>query len=480
MAETAREWRVGPSDWPQAVADVEGPQLVVAGPGTGKTEFLVRRALHLIRSDIASPDQVLVLTFSRRAAAELGRRIADGLERSHPGVAASTFHSFSYRLLETYAPTALGWSDMPSLLTGPEQVALVGELLRSESPEDWPPRCAASSTPGPSPKRSPTSCSGPESSSWTKRRSPRGAPPTRTGRHSPRSTSGTGKELVDRGRIDYGTLLEAAVETLERPEVNTALADQHRYVLVDEYQDTTTAQARMLQLLTAAHRRLTAAADPYQSVYSFRGAELQNVARFTTDFRDSEGRPAKRLVLTTSFRVPAEILAAAERITAGGELPGAAGPVTPAPHAGRVEAYLFAQQSEEAEWVAREVNRSPPRRADAVRRHGGSGQDEAAVPPRVVPRPRRSGIPHDPPDARLVDHAAVRVVFDCAFAARHQRSTAPGSADEADRAMRRLLLGPLFTLPLGVERELLRERVRSGLPWSDVLRANLPAGEHAG
>ena len=476
MAETAREWRVGPSDWPQAVADVEGPQLVVAGPGTGKTEFLVRRALHLIGSDIASPDQVLVLTFSRRAAAELGRRIVGGLERSHPGAAASTFHSFSYRLLETYAPTALGWSDMPSLLTGPEQVALVGELLRSESPDGWPPalrgllgtrtfaeevtdfllrsreflldeaalsaRCAANED-------------------WS-------ALPSFDKKYR--------NELIGRGRIDYGTLLEAAVEILQRPEVNTALAEQDRYVLVDEYQDTTTAQARMLQLLTAVHRRLTAAADPYQSVYSFRGAELQNVARFTTDFRDSEGRPAKRLVLTTSFRVPAEILVAAERITAGGELPGAAGPVTPAPHAGRVEAYLFAQQSEEAEWIAREVNRlhlmeRMPFAAMAV-----LVRTKRRFLPELSRALGRSGIPHDPPDARLVDQAAVRVVFDCALAARHQRSSAPGHAAEADRAMRRLLLGPLFTLPLGVERELLRERVRSGLPWSDVLRASLPAG----
>ena len=195
-----------------------------------------------------------------------------------------------------------------------------------------------------------------------------------------------------------------------------------------------------------------------------------------TDFRDSEGRPAKRLVLTTSFRVPAEILAAAERITAGGELPGAAGPVTPAPHAGRVEAYLFAQQSEEAEWIAGEVNRlhlveRMPFAAMAV-----LVRTKRRFLPELSRALDRSGIPHDPPDARLVDQAAVRVVFDCALAARHQDRPRPAHAGEADRAMRRLLLGPLFTLPLGVERELLRERVRSGLPWSDVLRANLPAG----
>ena len=474
VAETAREWRVGPSDWPQAVADVEGPQLVVAGPGTGKTEFLVQRALHLIGSGLASPSQVLLLTFSRRAAAELGRRIAEGLARSHQGVAASTFHSFSRRLLETHAPAALGWSDMPSLLPDPSKWL-------------WSVSC------------------------WSRRR-PRTGPPSLRGLFNTRTFAEEVTDfllrsreflldepalaarcaanpdwmalpafdkryrakLADRGRIDYGTLLEASVETLQQPDVRAAVAEQHRFVLVDEYQDTTAAQARMLQLLTDDHRRLTAAADPYQSVYSFRGAELLNVERFTTDFLDGEGRPARRLVLTDSFRVPAQILAAAERITAGGELPGAAGPVTPAAHAGRVEAYLFAQQSEEAEWVAREIHRlhlveKMPFAAIAV-----LVRTKRRFLPELSRALARSGIPHDPPDSRLVDHAAVRVVFDCALAARHQRSNAPGHSDEADRAMRRLLLGPLFMLPLGIERELLRERVRTGLPWSDVLRANLP------
>ena len=81
--------------------------------------------------------------------------------------------------------------------------------------------------------------------------------------------------------------------------------------------------------LYAFHHNVTVAADPYQSIYSFRGADLSNVDRFPDDFPDPEGLPAARIVLTTSFRVPAAILEAAERVTAG-SLPGSAGPVTPA------------------------------------------------------------------------------------------------------------------------------------------------------
>jgi superfamily I DNA/RNA helicase len=272
---------------------------------------------------LAAPGEVLLLTFSRRAAAELGRRIADGLRSSHPGVAASTFHSFGYRLLEKHAPAALGWTDMPSLLTGPEQVALVGELSSKERTEDWPASLRGLLD---------TRTFAEEVTDFLLRAREfllgESALAARCAAHEdwvalPAFDKRYRAALTDRGRIDYGTLLEAAVETLQQPEIRASLAAQHRFVLVDEYQDTTTAQARMLQLLTADHRRLTAAADPYQSVYSFRGAELQNVERFTTDFLDGEGRPARRLILTDSFRVPAQILAAAERITAGGELPGA-------------------------------------------------------------------------------------------------------------------------------------------------------------
>ena len=97
-------------------------------------------------------------------------------------------------------------------------------------------------------------------------------------------------------------------------------------------------QARLLELLTADHRNLTVTGDPYQSIYSFRGAELRNINEFPERFRGVDGQPARRVVLTTSFRVPKEILDGAVRVVSGGNLPGEAGPVEPAKHSGRVEA----------------------------------------------------------------------------------------------------------------------------------------------
>ena len=132
---------IDPEDWPQAVASIDGPQLVVGGPGTGKTEFLVRRAIHLLTEAAVSPSAITILGFSRRGVAEVRRRIRDGIPGTIGALDMATFHSFAARLLEQHAKAA-GWDDNPQILTGPEQVALVHRLLRDESPEDWSPAFA--------------------------------------------------------------------------------------------------------------------------------------------------------------------------------------------------------------------------------------------------------------------------------------------------------------------------------------------------
>jgi superfamily I DNA/RNA helicase/RecB family exonuclease len=280
-------------------------------------------------------------------------------------------------------------------------------------------------------------------------------------------------ELVRTGRIDYGTLLATAARLAADPEVSRRLGDQFHHVLVDEYQDTTTAQARLLEGLTAAHRDLTVAADPYQSVYSFRGAELENVERFPNRFRHTDGNPAQRLVLTTSFRVPGSILDAAVRVTAGTELPGAAGPVAPAPGEGSVEVYGFDQQTGEAEWVAAEVQRLHLEQRIPYRRMAVFVRSKRRFLPELSRALDRRGVPHEPPDARLADHPAVRFVLDCVIAA----TTADADPERA-RAVRRLLLGPLFNLPLGRVREIERARLAEGLTWPAAVARMGRGGEH--
>ncbi len=466
MAATS-EIRVDPGGWDETISVTDGPQLVVAGPGAGKTEFLVRRALHLIAGGV-HPEQILMLSFSRRGAADLRRRVTDGLDRSLTTLPASTFHSLAFRLLEAYGAGGTGPGRMPALLTGPEQTGLISELLADEDPNDWPVlyrgllrtssfadevtdfllRCREQLI-------------GPEDLAVRAAARPQWrALPAFLGRYL--------AELRTRGRIDYGSLQAEAVDLLDDPAVRAAVAHQHPYVLVDEYQDTTVAQARFLERLTRSHRNLTVAGDPYQSIFSFRGTEITNIATFPDTFRGLDGTPARRIVLTTSFRVPAEILEAAVRVTAGGHLPGAAGQVIPAKGRGSVEAYAFDQSTHEAEWIAAEVQRVHLRDGIPYRKMAVLVRSKRQVLPELSRALERRGIPHDPPDTRLADHPAVRLVLDCVRAAT--------GADQPG-AVKRILLGPLIGLPLSAMRDIQRRQIATGEPWPEVVRRSVSGGE---
>lgn len=463
--------RLDPADWDEALGDVTGPQLIVAGPGTGKTEFLVRRAIRLVTDGWCSPGEILVLTFSRRSAADIGARIGEGLGRG-AGVDSSTFHSFAHRLLEVHWDGQVG-----TLLTGPEQIRLVGALLAEERHDDWhlPFRPLLTST-----------TFAEEVADFLLRcqerlLDPKALAELAKNRSDWRALPGFFRRYADHlrsiGRIDYATLVLDAIATLSDPQVAEAVSMQHRFILVDEYQDTSPAQARLLEALTQRHHNLTVTGDPYQSVYSFRGADLRNMAEFSSRFRDSNGLPARRMVLTRSFRVPGPIMEAALRVTSGGELPGSAGPVDPADHPGRVEAHVFDQQSAEAEWIASEVERLlveesiPPKRIAVLVR------SKRRLLPELSRALDRRRLPHDEPDGRLVDHPLVRMVLDLAQAAAWSSidpAVHPAATDEVDRLVRRILLGPLLAVPVTMERSLLRERTRLGSSWADILRGRLP------
>ena len=464
------EIRLEPEDWASVLADADGHQIVVAGPGTGKTEFLVRRVSALIESGQARRDQIALLTFSRRAAGDIRRRVDAALSGGGMPIGASTFHSLALRLLEA-APE----SDRPIPLTTPEQIGLVGELLKTEDPDHWPILYRGILA---------TPAFAGEVADFLMRCSERLLSPgdleaRATERADWRGIPGLFRRyretLEERGRTDYATLLVSAVDLLGRPG-GQELAAQFSYVLVDEYQDTSTVQAEIARLMALPHGNLTAAGDPYQSIYSFRGAEVRNIAAFTEQHPE-----ARRIVLGRSLRVPAQILDSALRIVSAGDLPGSAGPVAPAAHTGRVETYVFDQETAEADWIARDIEhqiriegREPSTIAVLVR----SKREMLNELSRALDR---RNVPHDSPQTRLVESPAVRMIQDLVTVAKSGDATpllTPGEAADSDRAMRRLLLGPLIGVGLGKEREILRSRLRTWDPWPAVLARELP--EHAG
>ena len=457
---------VAPDAWSGALAAVDGLQLIVAGPGAGKTEFLARRAHHLV-TDVGVPaSSVLLLTFSRRAAADLRSR-AVALGGTAPPV-ASTFHSFAIRLLERHAPTTLGWTEMPALLTGPEQVGVVRRMLAQQDPADWPTGYRDMLT---------TRSFAEEVTDFMLRASERRFSPTDVARLAdhrqdwralPGFIEHYRARLADRGRIDYAGMLEAAIDVLGDETVRAEVGTEIRYLLVDEYQDTTGAQVELLRRLVEPHGNLTVTADVGQSIYSFRGADLGNVDRFAADFASIA--TTSTMLLDTSFRVPERILDAAARIGVPG-LPGAPDVVHPTGPGGRVDVHVFDQRSHEAEWIASEIERLHRLDEVPLRRIAVLLRTKRRMLPELSRALDRRRIPHDRPDTRLVDHPAVRSVADLVLLA------SPSESPAVHRhAARRLLLGPLVGCSLGEERAVTRWRDRHDAAWAEAFRSELHDG----
>lgn len=464
------ESRIDAGNWDDHVAATDGYQLVVAGPGTGKTEFLIERVSRIIGSGLAARDQILALTFSRRAAGDLRMRIEESIGGSTTPIEATTFHSMALRLIETIGP-----GERPSPLTTPEQVALVRELLQTEDSSLWP--ITYQGVLG-------TAGFAEEVADFLMRCAERLLSPIDLAERAAQRADWKGlpgfyarylDAMSERNRIDYGTLLVRAVEALGT-EAGHAISNRYRYVLVDEYQDTSPAQAEMARLVAEPSGNLTVTGDPYQSIYSFRGAELRNVE----DFQRSHPE-VTRIVLERSFRVPKQIMESALRIVSSGDLPGAAGPVQPASHAGRVETYVFDQETAEAEWIANQVERAI--HVDKTRPSGiailmRSKREMLNEMSRAL---TRRGIPHNRPDRRLVDHPAVQVVADLVTIAtldtvQDSESNNPTIEAEINAAARRLILGPLVGATLGQLREMSVSRLHLNR-WATIVGEQTKMGD---
>ncbi|MFE2057159.1 ATP-dependent helicase [Streptomyces sp. NPDC059446] len=365
-------------DAPQrAVADHrDGPLLVLAGPGTGKTTTLVEAvARHVARG--TDPARILVLTFSRKAAVELRDRMAARLGGTR-GPQATTFHSYCYALVRAHQDADL-FADPLRLLSGPEQDVTVRELLAGQLGLErsglgnvrWPDELRACLT---------TRGFADEVRAVLARSRELGLGPDalaafarRTGRPDWSAAAEFLAEYLDvldaQGVLDYAELVHRAVLLAERPEVAAELARSYDLVLVDEYQDTDPAQVRLLHALagnrgsaapgTGGGRTLIAFGDPDQSIYAFRGADVNGILDFPDTFRRADGAPAPVGVLTTSRRSGAKLLEAtrlltrrmpltrlpSDKVRAHRELSAVRG-------GGRVEAYTYPTPSTELDNIA--------------------------------------------------------------------------------------------------------------------------------
>ncbi|MFE2843776.1 ATP-dependent helicase [Streptomyces scopuliridis] len=351
----------------RGVVDHEtGPLLVLAGPGTGKTTTLVESVAARVGRG-TDPERILVLTFSRRAAVELRDRMAVRLG-GRRGPQATTFHSFCYALIRAHQEAEL-FTEPLRLLSGPEQDVAVRDLLAGQLDLEragrgrvrWPDELRACLT---------TRGFADEVRAVLARSRELGLGPDalavfarRTGRPDWSAAAAFLAEYLDnldmQGVLDYAELVHRAVLLAGRPEVGARLMERYDAVFVDEYQDTDPAQVRLLRALAGRGRTLVAFGDPDQSIYAFRGADVNGILDFPYAFPRSDGRPAPVAVLTSSRRSADQLLTATRLLTRRMPLPRLPAEKVrthrePAAvrKGGRVETYTFPTPSTELDNIA--------------------------------------------------------------------------------------------------------------------------------
>src|SRR6478672_177777 len=301
-------------DHQQRVVDhAGGPLLVLAGPGTGKTTTLVEAIVRRIEEG-ARPDQVLALTFSRKAAEQLRDRVTARLGRTMSTTLSSTFHSFAYGLVRLYSPAELYAAPL-RLLSAPEQDVVLQELL-TDNPESvrWPDALkAAVGTRG----------FAREVHAVLARARERGLDPAdlvalgRTEGVPEFEAAGYFLQqyldvLGDQSAIDYPDLIARAV--IEAQVHRDELRARFSHVFVDEYQDTDPSQVALLRAIAGDGRDLTVVGDPDQSIYGFRGADVRGILDFPREFPRVTGEPAPVVALGTTRRFGSRLLRASRTV----------------------------------------------------------------------------------------------------------------------------------------------------------------------
>ncbi|HEY7179181.1 MAG TPA: UvrD-helicase domain-containing protein, partial [Gaiella sp.] len=282
----------------EAVLHVDGPLLVVAGAGSGKTRVLTHRVAHLIEAHGIKPNEILAITFTNKAATEMRERLERMLGHTARAIWILTFHAACGRMLRREAER-LGYRSNFTIYDQADQVRLVKACLEElgKDPKRFTPRgIHAQISNAKNQLVSPDEYTARVSSFWDQ-------------------TVAEVYELYQRrlfrsNAVDFDDILMLTVQVLERfPEARERWQTAFRHVLVDEYQDTNHAQYRFLQLLAEKHRNVFAVGDPDQSIYAFRGADIRNILDFERDFGG-----AGVVALEQNYRSTNRILEAANAV----------------------------------------------------------------------------------------------------------------------------------------------------------------------
>jgi len=286
----------------EAIERTEGPLLVLAGAGTGKTRVLTSRIAHILASGLAYPSQILCVTFTNKAAREMRERVEAVVGGEVEGLPwLGTFHAVANKILRRHAEL-VGLKNPFTILDTDDQLRVIKQLLEADGIDTkrWPPRMLASQIDG-----------------WKNR----GLGPDRvSAEEGYQFANGRGvnyytayqARLKELNAVDFGDLLLLTLDLFrDHPEVLQDYQRKFRYIMVDEYQDTNTAQYMWLRLLAQGHKNICCVGDEDQSIYGWRGAEIGNILRFEKDF---DGAHIVRL--ERNYRSTSQILGAASGLIA--------------------------------------------------------------------------------------------------------------------------------------------------------------------
>jgi DNA helicase II / ATP-dependent DNA helicase PcrA len=285
----------------RAVESLDGPVLILAGAGVGKTRVLTTRIAHIVSTGRARAHEILAVTFTNKAAREMRQRVAvfSGSEQAMPWL--GTFHSVGAKILRMHAEL-VGLRPNFTILDTDDQLRLLKQLLQAEHLDDkrWPARALASLIDG-----------------WKNRGiDPKSVSPSEAAGFAAGKSAALYESYQARlkalNAVDFGDLLLEPLRLLrEHSDVLSTFRRRFRYILVDEYQDTNVVQYLLLRLLAQANGNLCCVGDDDQSIYAWRGADVENILRFEKDFPG-----AKVIRLERNYRSTGHILAVAAGLIA--------------------------------------------------------------------------------------------------------------------------------------------------------------------
>ena len=282
----------------EAVLHTEGPLLVIAGAGSGKTRVLTHRVAHLITAVGVKPNEILAITFTNKAAGEMRERLTTMLGPVARAIWILTFHAACGRMLRSEAER-LGYKSNFTIYDSQDQVRLVKQVLDDldKDPKRFVPRGIHAQI----------------SNAKNQLVTP-ALYRERVASFFDQTVAEVyelyQKRLHASNAVDFDDMLMLTVEVLERfPEARKRWQNAFRYVLVDEYQDTNHAQYRLLQILGEKHQNVCAVGDPDQSIYAFRGADIRNILEFERDFPQT-----RTIALEQNYRSTNAILEAANAV----------------------------------------------------------------------------------------------------------------------------------------------------------------------